>query len=352
MKNGLMYYLSKGGVWKNIGDYIQSIAANQFMHTSELIERETLNAYHGEKMRVIVNGWFMHYPRHFPPSDDIVPLFVSFHIRPRVARRLLTERTVAYLRRYEPIGCRDENTVRILEKAGVKAYFSNCLTLTLGMSYKRHPDAASGPVCIVDPLQPLNRRCCLKALPTLFRHLPLSLHIYRKMCRQALYKAGFWPRAKAFLAMGAFIRVYSTLFDLSVLKNADYYTHSVREKIFSSEKDKFDYSHKMLETYAGARFCVTSRIHCALPCVAMGTPVVFIDSSIKNFGKGRFGGVTDLFNLAVTDGKRLEPKFTFRTDNPRGLIDMDTKLPTTDKHLRYVKELSEKCTEFAQHGGV
>jgi len=347
VQNGLMYYLAKDGKWKNIGDYIQSVAANQFMHATKLIEREDLCDYHGEKLKVVLNGWFMHYPKRFPPSEDIVPLFLSFHLRPNVAKRLLTEKTVAYMKRYEPIGCRDMGTVEILERAGVKAYLSNCLTLTLGMTFHRHPDAEKGPVCIVDPLRPFNPKCCLRALPSMLLHPVLAIRILMRMKRQKGAKVNW----KTVLGMGAFIRVYSTLFDRSVLENAEYVTHAVSERMFSSEEEKMEYSRWIVEKYAGARYCVTSRIHCALPCVAVGTPVVFVDSSIKNFGKGRFGGVTELFNLAVTDGKRLEAHFPFDTDNPRGLIDMNTKLPTTDKHLKYVRELSEKCTEFAQRGG-
>lgn len=346
MKNGLMYYLAKDGKWKNIGDYIQSVAADQFMHASEMIEREDLWKYRGEKLKVILNGWFMHYPKRFPPSEDIVPLFLSFHIRPNIAKRLLTEKTITYMKRYEPIGCRDMSTVRILEKAGVKAYFSNCLTLTLGMSFHRHPDAEKGPVCIVDPLRPFNPKCCLCALPFMLLHPILAIRILMRMKRQKGAKVNW----KTVFGMGAFIRAYSTLFDRSVLENAEYVTHAVSEQMFSSEEEKMEYSRWIVEKYAGARYCVTSRIHCALPCVAVGTPVVFVDSSIKNFGKGRFEGVTELFNLAVTNGRRLIPKFEFSSSHPRGLIDMDTKLPTTDRHLPYVREMAAKCEEFARMG--
>ncbi|WP_264821067.1 polysaccharide pyruvyl transferase family protein [Acinetobacter schindleri] len=33
----------------------------------------------------------------------------------------------------------------------------------------------------------------------------------------------------------------------------------------------------MLEKYSTAKLVITSRIHCALPCLAMGTPVIYIN---------------------------------------------------------------------------
>ena len=53
----------------------------------------------------------------------------------------------------------------------------------------------------------------------------------------------------------------------------------------------------LLERYKKAKVVFTSLIHCALPCIAMGTPVVFIDAGFNNNAakRDRFGGILDLF---------------------------------------------------------
>jgi lipopolysaccharide biosynthesis glycosyltransferase len=65
----------------------------------------------------------------FPYAHGIRPLFVSFQLsRPEV----LTDEALEYLRRYGPVGCADWSTVFLLLGAGVDAFFSGCLTATLG----------------------------------------------------------------------------------------------------------------------------------------------------------------------------------------------------------------------------
>lgn len=83
-----------------------------------------------------MNGWFMWNPAKFPPAPSINPLFVSFHIVPSFSERFFTKETIAYLKKFEPIGARDYGTRDLLESYGIKSYYSSCLTLTLGMHYK------------------------------------------------------------------------------------------------------------------------------------------------------------------------------------------------------------------------
>lgn len=72
MKNGILVCapLSNG---KNIGDYIQSVAQEQFYSKKGCyVEREELNTFHSnERTNVIMNGWFMWKPQNFPPSEDM-----------------------------------------------------------------------------------------------------------------------------------------------------------------------------------------------------------------------------------------------------------------------------------------
>lgn len=80
----------------------------------------------------IAFGWFMHpmfgLKHDTPLNPRLRPIFISFHIN-RIA--LLTPDMVEYLKKYAPVGCRDWNTVHLLQAAGVPAFFSGCLTTTI-----------------------------------------------------------------------------------------------------------------------------------------------------------------------------------------------------------------------------
>lgn len=79
---------------KNVGDYVQSLAQEQYYdHIDCLVQRESMNTFsYDEKVRVIMNAWFMHHPNNFPPSEYIKPLFVSYHLTPKAADEFLTPR--------------------------------------------------------------------------------------------------------------------------------------------------------------------------------------------------------------------------------------------------------------------
>ena len=66
---------------------------------------------------------------------------------------------------------------------------------------------------------------------------------------------------------------------------------------------RFTAAYQLIEMYASAKLVITQRIHCALPCVAMGTPVIFINSAGIPGGGGsqaessqRTVGLTPLFH--------------------------------------------------------
>lgn len=155
-RNGLLVCAGSGDV-KNIGDYIQSVAQEQFYDRIDTyVEREDLDVFSSdEKTNVIMNAWFMWNPEHFPPSSSINPLFISMHIVPSIADKMLSPSTVSYLKQYEPIGARDMATKAVLEQYGVQSYFSGCLTLTLGLKYK--DDEKDGSIYFVDPYYELGR---------------------------------------------------------------------------------------------------------------------------------------------------------------------------------------------------
>ena len=109
----------------NIGDYIQALAASQFLPRIDgFVDRDMEINKESEEMCVIMNGWFMYKPENWPPSASIHPLFVAFHMNTNVREIMTSPCNVTYFKTHEPIGCRDLNTVDYLKGFGIKAYFS------------------------------------------------------------------------------------------------------------------------------------------------------------------------------------------------------------------------------------
>ena len=147
---------------KNIGDYVQSLAViniyrkivNNYLNTNynidefvEVIKENKLKYFNfvfinrdnsnrqifENNVYLISNGWFSHKnddKYDFPYHEKIIPLFISFHLSEKHPG-FLTEEAIQYLKKYEPIGCRDYSTMKLLEKFNIKNYFSGWLTLQI-----------------------------------------------------------------------------------------------------------------------------------------------------------------------------------------------------------------------------
>jgi hypothetical protein len=76
---------------KNIGDYIQTKAVIDIIDSKKtrILDRENLDKYNEDEIKTIINGWFMENPKNWPPSNKIIPLFISFHINPSARGELL-----------------------------------------------------------------------------------------------------------------------------------------------------------------------------------------------------------------------------------------------------------------------
>ena len=112
-KYGLLTYLANPEY--NVGDYVQSLAAAQFLpHIDKYLNREKLNIYNEEQVKLIMNGWFMHRPECWPPSDNIDPLLISFHLNSQVKDQLLDNKGKKWFKRHQPVGCRDPYTLKAM----------------------------------------------------------------------------------------------------------------------------------------------------------------------------------------------------------------------------------------------
>ena len=343
MKRGVLVCSGKG-VRKNIGDYVQSIAARQFAGADSVnVEREGLSRYDGGPTKLIMNGWFMHHPDRFPPSDDLLPLFVSFHVYPRRAEAFFTERTVAYLRRFEPVGCRSTDAVALLGRYGIKGEYTSCLTLTLGRTY-RHREMDDPPV-FVDPF--FRRFKCetrfLQAAVQMIRAVPHALRHLRSVAKLAGKFRVFhsWTGIRIlpvrWYYAAEFHRVYAPAFGDNVLCRAEYVTHSVPRRDCPTEDAMFAKADALLRRYERAPYVVTSRLHCALPCIAMETPVWV--PLHPDFTTGRYGGNEDLMNVVRfgSDGRLCAPGGK--------LLGVP---PVRTEYRAYAAELARRCEQFME----
>lgn len=257
----------------NLGDYIQSIAVREFLpRVDQLIPRDALSDYRGPRLALVCNGWFGPTQADWTPSKDINPLFISFHLSPRYADAALSAKSQAYLKAHEPIGCRDEATVLLLREHGIEAYFSGCLTLTLRPS--RGICRSRQGIFLVDPFlnDPLR-----KAPGDAFRGLLRAATSGR--LRASL-------RASAGVHRGLPSKVWDEAHSLS---------HQFPRRSLTEEQ-KFDIAAARLDIYAKAKLVITSRLHCALPCLAFGTPVIFINGYSLEGDTSRLSGLTNLLD--------------------------------------------------------
>lgn len=210
----------------NLGDFFQTFAVENLYRTMGIqqedivdVSRYGLRDYDGEELILPLQGWFGHHVKGaeiFPMSPKIRPVFVGFHC---LSKRVLD---VKSLKQWEPIGCRDEATYRLLSKCGIEAYISGCLTVTLPDA---EPDQKSGEVLLIDADAQLR-----EMMPPELLSRAVELHQECTGARGGTY-----------------------------FERAAYYEAQAR---------------KQYERMSRASMIVTSRLHCAGPATAMGIPVI------------------------------------------------------------------------------
>lgn len=339
---------------KNIGDYIQSIAQEQFWeHVDRYVERETLDTIESEeKINLIMNGWYMWEPKNFPPSECINPLFISIHINAKIEDEFFRPEVIDYLKRHEPIGARDKGTQRMLERHGIKSYFSACLTLTLGMNYKT--DVKNDKILFVDPYiykkgtKTDIAKSLFKASLYLLRH-PLKTHRLTKKIDYNITRISWYCKTlDRYLGMAYFYHVYHKLFDDEFLFNAEYISHEVNNDV--TDDEKMEQARQLVRLYAGAKLVVTSRIHAALPCLGVETPVIFIPSQgldATRENAGRFDGLLDFFHtITWTNDQLIINSQEIKDQLRNGKIIQDIQITNKSTFKDYRDSLSKTVSEW------
>ncbi|TGV03954.1 polysaccharide pyruvyl transferase family protein [Flavivirga rizhaonensis] len=319
MKYGLMTYIENQKFF-NVGDNIQSLAAKQFLPSvDKYVDRESMADYNDEPVKLIMNGWYIHNTSNWVPSDKIHPLFVSFHMNNTAAPFMLTDKGISYLKKHEPIGCRDQFTADTLKAKGIDAYFTGCLTLTLD-SYKVDDSERGDDIYIADPLY---------SYPSKDKLFYSKKSIIRSILNGKAFKLGKKNKhLKNFISQ-------------ELLDKAELINQEPLNNI--SNEEKFEMAETLLKKYARAKLVITSRIHCALPCLAMGTPVIFINGFDQFVDSCRFDGILELFNRIDVNSETGEYTANF---DLKGKIDRNTMVKNLGLHHKLAEPLKEKCRNF------
>lgn len=212
---------------ENLGDHIQILASKGLVERlweppSFFVDRDHEIAAApppglGEAtVPIVLNGWFKTNWEQWPPHPRFAPAFAGFHIRPRQCPTLCGPDALDYYRSHGAIGCRDAYTQALLSSHGVDAYLTNCLSLA---NPRRLPSEITGQDIFV-----VSRDArILDRLPTRLGPVKFVSHYSGDRNFEANLR-----RAESLLSA--------------------YRSH--------------------------ARLIVTTLLHCALPAIAMGIPVV------------------------------------------------------------------------------
>lgn len=192
----------------------------------------------------IMQGWFSHSYDFLPPKN-ILPIFVGTHFTNSVQQYLiyLLARNPHYFND-KTIGCRDLYTLEFCQKLGLDAYFSRCLTLTLP---KRKSQSSQNKVFFVGLAD--------EFLPFIPKHI----------------------------------------------KNQ---AEHINQQFFMSDKLSsqtfFNAANTLLARYKNeAKLIITSALHCAAPCTAMGIPVIFCRQNDEQLT--RFSALDSILPLYTLD---------------------------------------------------
>ncbi|WP_122642466.1 polysaccharide pyruvyl transferase family protein [Luxibacter massiliensis] len=243
---------NKRGEELTIGDDLQLLAIeNLYLYMGidyqdvVRIERTELQTYDGEYVILPISFPFVAYYDDLTItcfSEKIIPIFLGFC----VFSKTLCEKDVAYLKRFAPIGCRDEYTLNTMKKYNIPAYLNGCMTLTFPKEVRSR--------------EHLTRIFCIDVQEELIPFIPKDL-----------------------------------------LPQCEFSSHSYISSSIECNPEEF--ARNIYMKYRNeARLVITSRLHAAIPCMAAGIPVIFakdifsyrfagVDKFIQIYDKQEFGNI-------------------------------------------------------------
>lgn len=296
MKYGLIIYRDTD----NLGDDIQSYATAKWLpHIDYYIDREQLHAFcpkDNRKTAVICAGWLLYEHLHWPPSPFIYPLNISMHFdtyysrcwgHPLEDNLVLEGYGALWLNQNGPVGARDEHTAELLRRFHIDTYFSGCITLTLNQF-----EGVKGHNKIV------------------------AVDISEELARYIYAQTGQYPVCK---------------------------THKIKLTPYEIPQ-RFAIVEDHLKLYQGADLVVTTRLHAALPAIALGTPVLFIkDIRFFNRTQTYLSRMNAAFEEEILSGS-YSYDFNKPASNPNHCDDIRAKI--VGKCLSFISDTKDKEGAF------
>ena len=273
----------------NLGDEMQGFPGIQFLpFVDHYLERDELRESkfnHVDQILVFLNAWWGLESTHWPPPKNVNPIMLSMHFERPIQSKI--ERYSDYLRSKAPIGCRDTETLAFLQKINVESFFSGCLTVLI-----KNPNSGK----------------------------KRSDEIYMVDVKSD----------------------YVSFIPEDIQKRAINVNQLVGNRTIDDRLARFQMSYNLLEMYSRAKLVITQRLHCAMPCVALGTPVIFINSATMPGGGGsaktgtsRVAGLTSLFHsvdmykMSEEEAKEWLHGFDWQNPPPNPGMDMLMRMRAT-----------------------
>jgi len=266
-------YIYVGKNINNLGDHVQILTVDYLYREMGIsddqvvyIDKDDLQSYDGEPVLMPVSMPLIEYNERGIAgmfSPQITPVFFGL----TMAKDELMPVEIDYLKTFEPIGCRDERTYITLTLAGINAYLGGCLTVALPK--RKSTPKKQNKVFIIDPTAGVNR------------------YIPQRIGADAVYD-----------------------------------THLFYSKLENPKKQAEDRYRQYCDE---AKLVITSLLHCSVPCMAMGIPVILA----KDVVSYRFAWLEALLKIYTpTEYKN---------------IDWDPMPIEYEQYKNLVKSLFEKC---------
>lgn len=275
MKKILFNYYYNMNIPKcNLGDHVQTLAVKNVLEKidelkdgSLYFDRDSISLYNGEKAECVMQGWWSHSYNIIPQKDHVIPTYVGYHMTMFAKSLIKYDYYKNHLLEQSAIGCRDKNSRDFLFRNGVdNAYFSRCLTLTFD---KRKKTPKKEKIFFVD-----KENKVFKLLPS-------------------------WVKKNA-------ERINQQEADREENLFEDFKNEKLAENLLKRYKEE-------------ATLVVTTALHVANPCIAMGIPVVLISNNqSKIINRGRFDVLEDLIPVYTID------------DLKKGRIDWNPVVPNIE----------------------
>jgi polysaccharide pyruvyl transferase WcaK-like protein len=195
-----------------------------------------------------MNSWNIIEKGNRKVPSNIYPIYLSYHIS---NIKNIDSITLNNLKKNEPIGCRDKFTQKYLQKKGINSYFSSCLTTTLDINFAVNQIERTNDIIFVD------------------------------------FRFGEFPKADKFIKS---LKAYN-------FSNIKYKRHMIKSQY--SHLQRFKIAKQLLDQYARAKLVISTRIHGALPCLALKTPIIFVNKKYDI----RYPGLYELLNTVGINSK-------------------------------------------------